>query len=70
MATAGVCRDLIDSTSYKCNANYDASVAAHVRRSPRTPALEDVASRDSPWMTIRWLADGFLSQRAVIATLP
>ncbi|HEX8759723.1 MAG TPA: hypothetical protein VF734_07065 [Pseudonocardiaceae bacterium] len=33
-------------------------------------AVEDVAFGGSPWMAMRWFADGFLSQRTVIATLP
>ncbi len=36
----------------------------------RSAAEEDVASGGSLWITMRWLADGFLSQRALIATLP
>jgi hypothetical protein len=51
-------------------------------RSPRVPsrfcpaltassaAVKDVVSGGSLWITMRWLADGFLSQRTLIATLP
>src|SRR5918998_5187623 len=36
----------------------------------RLAAVEDVHPGGSLWITMHWLADGFLSQRSLRATLP